>query len=565
VEFSVVGGIGIADVTAADTLIVDNDGTAEYRSIQAAIDNASAGDTVEVRPETYTEAIIIDKNITLTAPSGATLDATNIGDSDVGVTIGNDVSDSAENVAPTIRGLTITRYDVGIESKTDSDWLISNITVQIIQDSGIDASRGDWTIRDTVVESTGGQSVITASGDWTIRNVSVENGITASFSDGDWIIRQSSVGGDILADSAEGEWVIQDTAVSGEIAASLTSDDWTIRNVSAVSIDASDSNGRWTIRQSTVQEGIDAGDADEKWEITQSIVTDSGFAAVAAEDTLGEWRISQSIINQTSSSFVIDARDALGEGIATDNWWGSPSGPDEDACVGNVDCSNSLTTRPSNVGYSPDDDESTSTPDNTTSGPTTQRTVSTTEVTSGSTVTVTVEATFSSTIDDAKLRDTIDIEETPVSADNISVIETDGGFGGLDTEGANPAVDVTYSDMLGFPVESENFTVEYEVTIPEETLVGTTIRFEGTVTNDTNGETVQIAGDTQVEIVATATSDTVSVGGQDVPVEFTSETDSGERTVETPDAIDAIDALRSEEIDVETVLDVIDAFRTSQL
>ncbi len=30
VEFSVVGGIGIADVTTADTLIVDNDGTAEY-------------------------------------------------------------------------------------------------------------------------------------------------------------------------------------------------------------------------------------------------------------------------------------------------------------------------------------------------------------------------------------------------------------------------------------------------------------------------------------------------------------------------------------------------------
>ena len=48
------------------TLTVDADGSADYDTISAAVATAADGDTILVRPGTYTEAVVIDKDITLT-------------------------------------------------------------------------------------------------------------------------------------------------------------------------------------------------------------------------------------------------------------------------------------------------------------------------------------------------------------------------------------------------------------------------------------------------------------------------------------------------------------------
>ena len=55
---------------------VNDDGGADYFSIQAAIDNASNGDTIYVWPGTYYGNIIIDKSITLigNSPGNTTID-----------------------------------------------------------------------------------------------------------------------------------------------------------------------------------------------------------------------------------------------------------------------------------------------------------------------------------------------------------------------------------------------------------------------------------------------------------------------------------------------------------
>ncbi|MEA2026318.1 MAG: right-handed parallel beta-helix repeat-containing protein [Chloroflexota bacterium] len=50
---------------AGTTHTVNADGTADFSTIQAAVDATSDGDTVLVQPGTYTEAITIDKDITL--------------------------------------------------------------------------------------------------------------------------------------------------------------------------------------------------------------------------------------------------------------------------------------------------------------------------------------------------------------------------------------------------------------------------------------------------------------------------------------------------------------------
>ncbi|MCX6661494.1 MAG: right-handed parallel beta-helix repeat-containing protein [Euryarchaeota archaeon] len=47
------------------TWIVDDEGDGDFTSIQAAIDNASAGDTIEVYSGTYIETVIIEKSIEL--------------------------------------------------------------------------------------------------------------------------------------------------------------------------------------------------------------------------------------------------------------------------------------------------------------------------------------------------------------------------------------------------------------------------------------------------------------------------------------------------------------------
>ena len=58
-------------VNAADTLIVDDDGTGDYLSIQDAIDNANVGDYIIVKDGTYGDQLTVNVNsLTLSAASG---------------------------------------------------------------------------------------------------------------------------------------------------------------------------------------------------------------------------------------------------------------------------------------------------------------------------------------------------------------------------------------------------------------------------------------------------------------------------------------------------------------
>jgi hypothetical protein len=62
------------------------------------------------------------------------------------------------------------------------------------------------------------------------------------------------------------------------------------------------------------------------------------------------------------------------------------------------------------------------------------------------------------------------------------------------------------------------------------------------VTNAEISETASIDGDTTVEVVAVGnpTPETVTIGGQEVPTEFTSETDGGDTSADV--AVDVINA-----------------------
>ena len=58
-------------VEAADTIIVDDDGTGDYTTIQAAINNAGVGDNIVVKDGTYAEQLIVNvPSISIVAASG---------------------------------------------------------------------------------------------------------------------------------------------------------------------------------------------------------------------------------------------------------------------------------------------------------------------------------------------------------------------------------------------------------------------------------------------------------------------------------------------------------------
>jgi surface glycoprotein (TIGR04207 family) len=119
-----------------------------------------------------------------------------------------------------------------------------------------------------------------------------------------------------------------------------------------------------------------------------------------------------------------------------------------------------------------------------------------TQVTNGTTVTVTVNGAFDASTQDAKLVDNIDGQG--ITDENVTITDADGG---LSFVTSGPAVDITYDDDLNFGLGSESLTVEYELTIPEDTPVGTIISFDGNVTDNSDDDTAAIGGDTQIEVV----------------------------------------------------------------
>jgi hypothetical protein len=73
----VAGGIGgVAGTAAAKTIVVDDNGNADYSSIQAAIDAGESGDTVVVRPGTYAEDVTVDESLTLRGRGNAVVQGT---------------------------------------------------------------------------------------------------------------------------------------------------------------------------------------------------------------------------------------------------------------------------------------------------------------------------------------------------------------------------------------------------------------------------------------------------------------------------------------------------------
>jgi len=110
------------------TITVDDDGPSDYDTIQDAVDDADAGDTIDVKSGTYTENVVVDKLLTIT---GAGNDTTTIDGSSSGVTV-NITSDWCN-----LSGFRITKGSIGLfiagENITVSECTVSDNTKNGIQ------------------------------------------------------------------------------------------------------------------------------------------------------------------------------------------------------------------------------------------------------------------------------------------------------------------------------------------------------------------------------------------------------------------------------------------------
>lgn len=353
-------GVNPADVAPAtatasadgDVLVVGGDGG--YETIQAAVDDATQGDRVVVRPGTYHESVTVDVSVTLVAPAGATLDGDPLEE-------GVPAIDVVGGAAPTVAGLTVVGYDLGVDARgSTGDWTLRNVTVTGARLSGTDVGRavdashsgGDWTVTDSTFRTNGvAVDAGRSTGDWTVANTTFRNndfGVDASHAEGHWRVADSTFVGHrdgVRAWYAAGDW---------EVAGS------TFRK-NRHGIYAGQSSGAWVVRdtvfRNSTYDGLDAKVSSGNWLVEDSVFRDNEFG-LSAEGGNGSWRVRDTIF-VGSNKTAVWAYGAVVEGDARGNWWGSPEGQDADDCYGNVDCSDHLTEIPlDSPAYreAPDDD-----------------------------------------------------------------------------------------------------------------------------------------------------------------------------------------------------------------
>ena len=270
------------DLGANETVVVAADGGtgSDYRSLAAAVANASDGDTVRVRPGTYAGGVELTGNVTVVAPAGATVSNATAGGPENAFVV------NGSHAAPTVAGFTVVGFGHGLFAAE---------------------TRGDWTVRDTTFRDVGWAAVYAgqSSGDWVVTGVTVEGASTGVWSFGatgsrrveDTVVRNVSAG--VQASDTAGNWTVADTLVHGArrtFEAGGSTGAWTLRNVTVdtdADVEADDDEVLFT----AVAARGSAGD----WRILDSTFHD-GIVGVSAYETSGDWTVADTrFVNQTAS------------------------------------------------------------------------------------------------------------------------------------------------------------------------------------------------------------------------------------------------------------------------
>ncbi|NEU57752.1 right-handed parallel beta-helix repeat-containing protein [Halorussus sp. MSC15.2] len=366
----VLEGVSFSLTTA--TIVVDSDGSGDYRTIQAAVDNASAGDTVRIEPGVYAESVRISKPLDVRAPNGATLDGSSLSSSADGVRLYNDAKVS-------ISGITVTGYDNAILANgVGRNVSLSDVTLkQNRRGLYVDDTYSRWEIHDSVVKNNSLVAIQTSSsslGNATANYWGRSDGPTKGQCRGDvdcgYFLSSPSDSVSVPADRT-GTYVvandgskpyatIQDAIQAApsratvEVRPGTYTESVQVRQpLSLVAPDGATLNGsarrssadgvrlyndaNVTVSGFTVEgwdEGVRADNVDSEF-LIENVVLRQNQDGLYVEETYNRWDIQHSEIYNNSHTGVRSA-DHLGD--ATENYWGRADGPTRAQCRGDVDC-----------------------------------------------------------------------------------------------------------------------------------------------------------------------------------------------------------------------------------
>jgi len=304
-----------------DTLIVDGDGTDtnHYATVQAALDNATDGDRIELEPGSYEENISISTaNLTITSTDGP--DSTII-DAPDGSTNVIHITPSANNV--TVEGLTITDGErrgifVGTFSKSADGAVIQN---NKIIDNGKSSAEAEThgilleggnnsVVRNNLIanistgsdDSAAGVSIVEQDSSKNSSNVTVVDNTIRNVTSQD-----ESVG---RVDAVQLSQYVESAVIR-----SNTIEDLTANKATGVRLlEADGSNGPKNFTVVGNQISAITADTDE------NAIAVGGYTGLGADHWIGRNDFYDGIV-----AYYLGSGDTLN---ATLNWWDSPNGPD---------------------------------------------------------------------------------------------------------------------------------------------------------------------------------------------------------------------------------------------
>ena len=291
---------GSAAAQSAD-IVVATDGSGDYTTIQAAIDNANQNNRIQVKSGTYSESFDIDKDLDIVAPNEATIAPPSSSVSAVAIDSG--VEPHLENL--TLRGdnrigldarsttgdwtatnLEITGFDFGITTiDSEGNWVVTDTTIENVSSRGVSAdnSAGSWTINSSTIRNVSGLGVDAYRiQDGVIKNTKIQNITKNEEDDGDGIN---------LYDSS-GNWKINNVDIS---------------DVERKGINAEETNGTYTpvIQRVTIEgtadHAIDFAYTKSDAQITDSTIRDTGDDAIEFKRASGDWKVKNVSIEQSDS------------------------------------------------------------------------------------------------------------------------------------------------------------------------------------------------------------------------------------------------------------------------
>jgi len=263
------------------------------------VDDASDGDTVEVRAGEYDESVTVNASITIRGPE-ATLDGSGLGSS-AGIVI--------QGGGPTVVDLTVRGIGFGgVVATGDGDWTVAGVTAANSGESGIDAfgADGDRTVTDTTLRDDGFAGLtVDATGRWRVADSTVRNnGLNVILTGSNWTVHGGQLSGNVddglSAGGNTGSWRVEGTVLAGNdengVEVGLTEGDWrpagaTITDSGRYGVTADRSNGSRIVRDTAItgsETGVRATLADGDWRLRDLSIR-AGIVGLFAAGSDGDW------------------------------------------------------------------------------------------------------------------------------------------------------------------------------------------------------------------------------------------------------------------------------------